>query len=628
MYGGVATPLALLHHGEMNGRTKQHNSFQKRSNCREDSFNGTRNAPRLPPLRETNHQDRDRDVGNIGCENDPLLPTVAPKPLRNGKKFSLEENLPVPPLPPHKNHYQQVQRQYSHPNDMKYMPPWPQGQSPYSVVPRNGADNIKPYLKPLPKPPGKESPNRHHRKQINGPAPPPHHVVMALPHQRTPERTPEILRNKLQNRNSPLHSRRSPLHNRNSPHHNRHSPLQRHYSDESIGGLYATGAPQRIHSSADEISSLNHSPSISSSDESYSRTTDADVSPCVSPPLPAEPQQFLFPSDIQVNPCSSPEVSPRASLDYIPPNCSLRNNSTERSSKRNNLPPTALIALAGNANTLDSTIITSPPVLDGEESGRGESCASFEFIGRTKQKPNPLTKAYSANGAVSRPHAHKQQRSSEKRTRNDSDSILECNKLSANCKRSPSFKEAEEIKELLKEKGDILNKYGSEKSKRDGCSQTDKKDMRRMHSSPSGHREKHSPNTKLNNTEESTENIAGPFEREIQKLLEEQNLLQNIPPKHELTPQNKDLALEPLVRYAPNNNTHQVGLAAIQALALGLRVNPTGSVTLQCISPTRASSKEGSLKRGASPGPSECHKQQKVSPLDRYIIIIKMKTSA
>lgn len=423
-----------------------------------------------------------------------------------------------------------------------------------------------------------------------------------------------MLRNKLQNRHNPLPNRHSPLHNRTSPHHNRHSPLQRHYSDESIGGVYTSNVPQRIHSSADEISSLNHSPSISSSDESYSRTTDADASPCVSPPIPADTQQFLFPSDIQVNPCSSPELSPRASLDYIPPNCSLRNSSNERGVKikRNNLPPNAVLALAATCNTVDSSIITSPPILDGDESYKGESCASFEFV--SKPKPASLLRSCSSNGAVKNSRL-------EKRTRNDSDSILECNKLSANCKRSPSFKEAEEISELLKDEEYLKTFAGSDRSsKRDGSCQTDKKDIRRMRMSPLGNREKHSPNMKINNTEESNENIAGPFEREIQKLLDEQNLLQNIPPKAELTQQNKELGLEPLVRYAPINNNHQVGLAAIQALALGLRVNPTGSVTLQCMSPPRASSRESSLKRGASPGPSESHKLQKVSPLDRYII--------
>ncbi|XP_063921697.1 Ca(2+)/calmodulin-responsive adenylate cyclase isoform X9 [Zophobas morio] len=534
MYGGVATPLALLHHSEMNGRTK-HPALQTRSSSREDSYSGIRNAMRLPPLREAPH----RDHATNGCENEPLLPSAAAcKATRNGKKLVPEENLPPPPLPPHKN--AALQRQPV--QDMKYTPPWPRAPNPYSAIPARPPENIKPYLKPLPKPPGKESPNRHHRKHHNGatgPVPPPHQLI--APHQNTPERTPELLRNKIQTRHNPLQSRHSPLHSRHSPHQNRHSPLQRHYSDESLGGLYATGVPQRIHSSADEISSLNHSPSISSSDESYSRTTDADASPCVSPPLPTDTQQFLFPSDIQVNPCSSPEVSPRASLDYIPANCSLRNNSTDRvNAKRNNLPPNAVLALAGTCNTVDSSIVTSPPVLDGEESCKGESCASFEFVSRPKPKPTSLLRANSANGAVSKIPV--KQKSLDKRTRNDSDSVLECNKLAANCKRSPSFKEAEEIRELLKE-----DETKNEKSlKKDGCCQTDKKDLRRFKTSPSGFRDKISPNNKVNNTE--NENLIGPFEREIQKLLDEQNLLQNIPPKFELNQQNKDLALEPLVR--------------------------------------------------------------------------------
>ncbi|XP_064211254.1 Ca(2+)/calmodulin-responsive adenylate cyclase isoform X8 [Tribolium castaneum] len=537
MYGGVATPLALLHHSEMNGRTK-HPQLQTRSSSREDSYSGVRNAMRLPPLREAPH----RDHGNNGCENEPLLPAGGCK--RNGKKVQ-EENLPPPPLPPHKNSYQQVQRQSS--QDMRYTPPWPRAPNPYSAIPARPSENIKPYLKPLPKPPGKESPNRHHRKHHNGgsggPVPPPHQILTPLPHQNIPERTPELLRNKIQTRHNPLQNRHSPLHSRHSPHSNRHSPLQRHYSDESLGGLYTTGVPQRIHSSADEISSLNHSPSISSSDESYSRTTDADASPCVSPPLPADTQQFLFPSDIQVNPCSSPEVSPRASLDYIPANCSLRNSSSDRNNtKRNNLPPNAVLALAGTCNTVDSSIVTSPPVLDGEDSCKGESCASFEFVTRPKTKPTSLLRANSANGAVSKLPI--KQKSLDKRIRNDSDSVLECNKLAANCKRSPSFKEAEEIRELLKE--DETRNLGEKSLKKDGCCQTDKKDLRRFKTSPSGFRDKISPNNKVNNTE--NENLIGPFEREIQKLLDEQNLLQNIPPKFELNQQNKDLALEPLVR--------------------------------------------------------------------------------
>lgn len=274
---------------------------------------------------------------------------------------------------------------------------------------------------------------------------------------------------------------------------------------------------------------MNHSPSISSSDESYSRTTDADASPCVSPPLPADTQQFLFPSDIQVNPLSSPEVSPRASLDYIPPNCSLRNN---QDNKRNNLPPSALLALAGTCNTVDSSIITSPPVLDGEESCRGESCASFEFV----TKSTPLLRSISSNGSRGISGSKKILNLDKHRTRNDSDSILECNKLTSACKRSPSFKEADEIRQLLLREDDNKTTVSSDRSsKKDGCCQTDKKDLRKLRS-PIQFREKTSPNSKISNI---------PFEREIQKLLDEQNLLQNIPPKLEL----KELALDPLVRY-------------------------------------------------------------------------------
>lgn len=167
MYGGVATPLALLHHGDINGRQKQHTALQSRSNSREENYSGARNAMRLPPLRETCH----RDAMSNGCENEPLLPpAVAPKPTRNGKKTPHEEALPAPPLPPHKSHYQPVQRQLS--QDAKYAPPWPAPQNPYGSVLRPAPEH-KPYLKPLPKPPGKESPNRLSRKNV-GPPPPPH----------------------------------------------------------------------------------------------------------------------------------------------------------------------------------------------------------------------------------------------------------------------------------------------------------------------------------------------------------------------------------------------------------------------------------------------------------------------
>ncbi|KAL3268541.1 hypothetical protein HHI36_007649 [Cryptolaemus montrouzieri] len=601
MYGGVATPLALLHHSDQSGRP----SLPNRSNSREDNYNNSlRNAMRLPPVRES--AQRDMLHGNIGCENEPLLPSL-PCKSRNGKILPHEENLPPPPLPPHKTNYHQFSKQNA--QDLKYTPPWPRVPNPYAVLNIRPTNEVKPYLKPLPKPPGKDSPNRHHRKHFNLESVPSHHIFKSnlsyTPQQSSFEQSPELLKNKMQTRHNPLSNRHSPLHTRHSPNNmRRHSPLQRHYSDESIGGVYTTGPSQRIHSSADEISSLNHSPSISSSDESYSRTTDADASPCVSPPIPTDTQQFLFPSDIQVNPCSSPDVSPKASLDYIPPNCSLKNNCSDKSNvKRNNLPPNAVLAIAATCNTVDSSTITSPPLMDGSESYRGESCASFEFLTRSvSQKSGALLRTISANGASNKSH---KQRSLEKRVRNDSDSVLECNKQSAICKRSPSFKEAEEIRQLLKE--DNLKVNMSCNAKKDSSCQTDRKDLKRNAVSP---------NDKIKNSED---NIVSPFEREIQKMLDEQNLLENIPPKIELNPRNKDIALEPLVRYAPsnNNNNHQVGLAAIQALAIGLRVNSPNACNVHCVSPTRASSKEGSLKRGASPGPSECVKQPKVSSLNR-----------
>lgn len=78
--------------------------------------------------------------------------------FRNGKPILLEDNLPPPPLPPHKNN---CQRQPT--PEMKYNPPWPRAPNPYSSIPIQPMESVKPYLKPLPKPPGKESPNRHHR---------------------------------------------------------------------------------------------------------------------------------------------------------------------------------------------------------------------------------------------------------------------------------------------------------------------------------------------------------------------------------------------------------------------------------------------------------------------------------
>uniref|UniRef100_A0A1B6CEQ7 adenylate cyclase n=1 Tax=Clastoptera arizonana TaxID=38151 RepID=A0A1B6CEQ7_9HEMI len=383
LYGGVATPLAFLH--------QQLQQSAERTKARV--------GPRLAPLRETNH--------HRGPESEPLLPSGGGNVLRimsQNKQPSLVRSQP-PPLPPHKGITQvfpPVGR--SHSDTSRYTPPWPRGVTTQNCEGpsrnhnnNNSAGNhrrhpevkppmqeLKPYLKPLPKPPTKISPSHHRSRQPAWPL-----------------------------------------------------NLQRHYSDESLqgSGLHWSGN-QRVHSSADEISSLNHSPSISSSDESYSRTTDASPSPSPPPPPQTDTRQWLFPSDIQVNPCSSPENSPRASHDYIPPQCFFPSNnnppeitkmsttplqettslpssrsfspgkngnnngsrgsgrsgkiresprnmhrsngtSSTGSRKTNNsdkIPPSTLLALAaGGDNTLDSMGVQTV------ESYRGDTCGSFEY---------------------------------------------------------------------------------------------------------------------------------------------------------------------------------------------------------------------------------------------------------
>lgn len=71
-------------------------------------------------------------------------------------------------------------------------------------------------------------------------------------------------------------------------------------------------------SSTDDLSSRPHSPSVSSSDESYSKTTEGECDDENSPlpthnvtnkNLPANPLQWLYPCDIQVD-LTSPKLSP------------------------------------------------------------------------------------------------------------------------------------------------------------------------------------------------------------------------------------------------------------------------------------------------------------------------------
>lgn len=425
---------------------------------------------------------------------------------------------------------------------------------------------------------------------------------------------------------------------------------------------------------------------------------------------------------LQVNPCSSPETSPRASLDYIPPQCFMQSsngsssnpiaaahdsisvpmassrsfspssqscgrpnntkhststgngsgkrewsqsphnkpNSTERSNSsgskgnkslkivptpQNNskvsimttpqndgLPPATLLALAAGTNTIDSSLMSSPPLQDGDESYKGDSCASFEFIGRQRaQKPQSLIRACSANGKMPPIKSVSKQRSLDKYiVKGANDNVIDLNKI--NCKRSPSFKESDERETSMDERS----------LKKDGCSQTDKKDM----AAYKLEKQRYNQNP-------------GPFEREIQKLLDEQNLLKNNPPKTELGHQMKDILsleemknvnlvnhlnhVDPIVaRYAcrsptvnSNNNssplTHHVGLAAIQALArkqqdeLNNVMEPTEAAPPPYSFPPagyeqRESSKESSLKRGrvhTPDSPDDGNKVRKVSSLPR-----------
>ncbi|XP_014242089.1 Ca(2+)/calmodulin-responsive adenylate cyclase isoform X3 [Cimex lectularius] len=240
-------------------------------------------------------------------------------------------------------------------NNSRYTPPWPRMAPSSSILPPPPTEPplpppsqcVKPYMKPLPKPPTKPKQWTH---------------------------------------------------------------LQRHYSDESLNSGVPYLSQARVHSSADEISSLNHSPSISSSDESYSKTTDASPSP--SPPLLSIPdtKQYLYPSDIQVNPCSSPETSPKTSHDYIPP-CFLANNNPEslnssrsfspakngnnnrgnsRGAKARESPRNFKTGSSSSSRKTNSEKAVSAPLPSTVQS---ETCASFEFSRKRIKKNNSLEKS-------------------------------------------------------------------------------------------------------------------------------------------------------------------------------------------------------------------------------------------
>lgn len=200
----------------------------------------------------------------------------------------------------------------------------------------------------------------------------------------------------------------------------------------------------RVHSSADELSSLTRSPSLSSSDESYSRTTDASPSPPRAAPLPP----------------ARPRAAASPAYDYPP----------ARAPK-----PSA----AGIADL-------------------------YAKHNRMNRKPSLDDKF--ADGSV-------------------------------------DFQKEEE-----KLQRSIISMLAS--AKRDGCSQTDKKDVGRNSQrtgsfSSSGSRPtnlKHLTHDRPALAKRSPTDVAcvPPFEREIQRLLDDKNLIKANPPKAE----RKELKLE------------------------------------------------------------------------------------
>ncbi|XP_065083332.1 Ca(2+)/calmodulin-responsive adenylate cyclase isoform X2 [Ochlerotatus camptorhynchus] len=116
-------------------------------------------------------------------------------------------------------------------------------------------------------------------------------------------------------------------------------------------------------SSTDDLSSRPRSPSVSSSDESYSKTTEGEELDGHSP-FPARssyannfnnPLQYLYPGDIQVDPTSPPKLSP---IDF--------------------------------ANMKDFEVTTTAETKSSVPN-KGESCNSFEFLDKAAPPLQPPT---------------------------------------------------------------------------------------------------------------------------------------------------------------------------------------------------------------------------------------------
>ncbi|KAF4516837.1 hypothetical protein B566_EDAN006232 [Ephemera danica] len=696
MYGGVATPLALVHQIQQHQSGTGDNKSVRRGLGlvqREDSYSASsagllRSAPRLPPLREGESGGN----GAVG-ENEPLLPS-------NGGA-----NLKIIPAQKVNNQQRQLQAdsngalarncyvrqpvlQPSLLPDTRYTPPWPRGDSMSNHS--NNSNNKPPYLKPLPKLPPKERDRHHHGHHKsshsgNPPPLPPHSRAQQVPllpplapRDRAARGGPEeaVVRSRLRN-------------------------LQRHYSEESLADPHHQLL--RIHSSADEISSLNHSPSISSSDESYSRTTDAADSPSPPPANSASAGEntarWLYPSDIQVDP-SSLENSPRASHDYIP-HCYLaaaaanslgknkssgsalnhkdevnsvgRGGHKDRSfspkhrrpsptTKTGPLPADLLPMFIDSSCSVVSSPL--PPHLDGEESYKGDSCGSFEYVGR----PRTLLQQQQHQQQKLRASIERAQASARKAPSLERKKVagLPSPLTAQPVDKQPSTPEGSIGRRGNGSQDDEESRGTTLSLKKDSSSQTDRSIGRNESlCSHSSNRVPHQPSPTLVEANGGSVSVASKipsankynskvpnFEKEIQKLLDEQQQQQqNSTTKSAPQQRRKEMSLEELqnvnevlaelgqaslqshliARYvqskalpAPrdqinNNPTTQVGLAALQELAkrqqdelntnviheggIGLRFDPLeNKMTLQIPEGLlqRETSKEGSLKRGRS----------------------------
>jgi hypothetical protein len=161
-----------------------------------------------------------------------------------------------------------------------------------------------------------------------------------------------------------------------------HPGLPRHHSEESLQsrGIYAS----KIHSSADEISSMNRSED-SSSDESFSRTdfSRTDVESPSPPSRPKNKAPWLYPSDIQIDPSSlesSPKISHSAPFPLL--NHNHEPSSRQTSSNILRLPTLGQSPSPAHHDEFKSEVESELDFEDGlqEEEGGGEKlCDRLEL---------------------------------------------------------------------------------------------------------------------------------------------------------------------------------------------------------------------------------------------------------